>query len=490
MFGELLAAAILVCAVPLWIFAAERAWLTLVALGAARRVRRGGAGSAVWPRSGADGTAPMVTVQLPLYNEPAVAERLIAAAQALAWPRDRLELQVLDDSTDETTDLVAAAVARARAAGVTAHHVRRGGRSGYKAGALAHGLRSARGELILVLDADFVPPPDLLRRTTFEFDDETVAVVQTAWGHLNRETGLLTRAQALMLDGHFHVEQRARHAAARFFNFNGTAGIWRRSAIDDAGGWSADTLTEDLDLSYRAQLRGWRFVYRDDVVAPAELPITCAAWKSQQYRWAKGSAQCAKKLVPAVVAAPLPARVRATALLHLTSNFSYPLTLGLALLCAALELPLVRGHAGAAIATLALTWPLFAAATLGYVGYYLASSRQGLARTLAAMPLVMATGLGLTVNQTRAVSAGLRRHVGEFVRTPKSGTVGRGPSSGSRHAAAAPAAGRGQRLVEAGLALVFTVALALAIERGGSPAIALHALAAVGLGAVAWRGRR
>ena len=422
---------------------------------------------------------PMVTVQLPLYNEPEVAERLIDAACGLDWPRDRLEVQILDDSTDATTARVAARAAAWRARGVDVVHVRRGDRRGFKAGALAHGLRRARGELVLVLDADFVPQAGLLRRALPHFGDPRVAVVQLRWAHLNRAAGLLTEAQALMLDGHFGVEQRARHAAGLWFNFNGTAGLWRRAAIDDAGGWSADTLTEDLDLSYRAQLCGWRFVYLDGESVPAELPATMAAFLGQQHRWAKGSVQCARKLAVRAARARAPWPVRLEALLHLSSNFAYPLSLLLALLLGALALPPVAARVPGVFAWLAWAAPLGAAGTAAFVAYYLAAQRgvRGPVAALLRVPLVMAVGLGLSLNQTRAVLGGLCGATGEFVRTPKSGALG-----GQR--APRLRAGRWPWL-EAVLAAYFAIACVAALDGGRWLVAPYLALAAIGFAWVA-----
>ena len=281
--------------------------LVLVVLYA--RHRRRGA-----PRPPAPEEWPRVTVQLPLYNELYVARRLIDAVCRLDYPRDRLEIQVLDDSTDETAEIVRAEVARRRAAGFAIHHLRRAERTGFKAGALAAGLERTGGELIAVFDADFVPGPEFLKAAVPYFADPRVGMVQGRWEHLNRDYSLLTRVQALLLDGHFVIEHAARNRAGCFFNFNGTAGVWRRAAIAAAGGWRHDTLTEDLDLSYRAQLAGWRFVYLPDLSVPAELPVDVGGFKSQQYRWAKGSIQTARKLLGRVLAAPLPLRVKARGL--------------------------------------------------------------------------------------------------------------------------------------------------------------------------------
>jgi cellulose synthase/poly-beta-1,6-N-acetylglucosamine synthase-like glycosyltransferase len=372
---------------------------------------------------------PLVTVQLPLYNERCVVERLLDAVGALDYSAGRLEIQVLDDSTDETSALAAAAVERLRARGLAVEHLRRTHRHGFKAGALEAGLEAARGELIAVFDADFVPPPGFLTATVPAFADPAVGMVQTRWEHLNREASLLTRVQALLLDGHFAVEHRARHVAGCFFNFNGTAGIWRRQAIADAGGWAHDTLTEDLDLSYRAQLAGWRFVYLAEVAVPAELPADAASFKAQQRRWAKGSLQTARKVLPRLLSARLPWRVKLEACAHLTANLSYPLMVALSLL---LFPAMVARRGGARALLLWLDAPLFVAATASVFTFYIASQvllgrRIGPAARL--LPAVMALGLGLAPNNARAALSGLRRRGGVFDRTPKHGS---GPRAGPR----------------------------------------------------------
>ncbi len=364
----------------------------------------------VWPR---------VTVQLPIYNERYVAGRLLDAVARLEYPRDRLEVQVLDDSTDDTSELVAERVAFWRARGLEVQHLRREGRDGFKAGALAAGLAQARGELLAIFDADFVPAPDFLLRAVPSFTDPAVGVVQARWEHLNRASSLLTRAQAVLLDGHFVVEQAARAAAGCFFNFNGTAGIWRRQAIVEAGGWTQDTLTEDLDLSYRAQLAGWRFRFLSEVTVPAELPVDVHAFKRQQFRWAKGSVQTARKLLPRLLAAPLPKRVKLEAAIHLTNNASYPLMVLLALLlfpAMLLRRALEPGR------WLALDLPLFLGATAAVIAFYLVSQAVAVGdwrRGVRVLPAVLGLGIGLAVNNARAVLEGLCRDGGIFERTPK-----------------------------------------------------------------------
>jgi cellulose synthase/poly-beta-1,6-N-acetylglucosamine synthase-like glycosyltransferase len=286
---------------------------------------------------------PRVTVQLPIFNESLVVERLIDSVVQLAWPRDRLQIQVLDDSTDETTAIAQARVDALRAQGVDIELVHRTDRAGFKAGALKEGLKSATGEFIAIFDADFVPDPDWLRKTIPHFSSRPrLGMIQTRWAHLNRDYSLLTHAQAIALDGHFVVEQAARHRSGLLMNFNGTAGVWRKSCIADAGGWHGDTISEDLDLSYRAQLRGWECLYLPDVAAPAEIPPQLAAFKRQQFRWAKGSIQCLKKLVRPVTVARLPFIVRWQALVHLSTYLIHPLML--TLLLVSLPLMLVAGH--------------------------------------------------------------------------------------------------------------------------------------------------
>ncbi len=272
-------------------------------------------------------TLPRVTVQLPLYNEMYVVDRLLESVTRIDYPRELLEIQVLDDSTDETVAIAREAVARYREAGFDIHYVHRSCRTGYKAGALDEGMKVATGEFILIFDADFVAPADILQKSLGHFDDPKVGMVQARWGHVNRDYSLLTQVQSILLDGHFILEHGGRNRAGRFFNFNGTAGIWRRSAIVDGGGWQHDTLTEDLDLSYRTQMRGWRFVFLQDVISEAEIPVEMNSFKSQQHRWAKGSIQTCKKLLPTILASDLSLPIKVEAAFHLTANFAYPRTL-------------------------------------------------------------------------------------------------------------------------------------------------------------------
>lgn len=369
---------------------------------------------------------PRVTIQLPMFNEMYVAERLLESMAQIDYPRDRFEVQVLDDSTDETCEIAANKVKQLRAEGLDIHYIHRVDRSGFKAGALENGLRTATGELVMVFDADFVPPPSILNDTVHHFTNDKVGMVQVRWDHVNRDYSRLTELQAMMLDGHFVIEHTARHRSGRFFNFNGTAGIWRRCAIDEAGGWSHDTLTEDMDLSYRAQLCGWQFVYLKDVISPAELPVEMNAFKSQQFRWAKGSVQVAKKLLPRIWRAPVPFSVKMEAFFHLTNNFAYPLLMVLSVLL--LPNLLVRTRHGWR-EVLMIDLPLFMGTTLSIASFYITSQREvnrHWRRTLKQLPLMMSLGIGLCINQTRAVlEALLGTESGEFVRTPKHGVVRR-----------------------------------------------------------------
>ncbi|HET9954478.1 MAG TPA: glycosyltransferase [Polyangiaceae bacterium] len=366
---------------------------------------------------------PFVTVQLPLFNEATVARRLIESTGAMDYPRDRFEIQVLDDSTDETVALAEAAVRDLAARGIQAHYVRRPNRHGYKAGALDHGLKSARGELVAIFDADFIPQPSFLREVVGHFQDPQIGMVQTRWDHLNRSASLLTSIQALMLDGHHLVENRARFVNGCMFNFSGTGGIWRREAIDRAGGWQHDTLTEDLDLSYRAQLIGYRFVYRADVRTPAELPEDMSAFRTQQYRWAKGTVQTARKLLGRVWAAPLPVHQRVEAAFHMLPHFAYPMTvlLTLVLLPALVFMPATN------IQTLiAVDLPLCIGATGSLASFYsMAEVAQGRSawEAIRRLPMLIALGAGLAPHLSSAVWDGLRFNAGEFVRTPKRGSA-------------------------------------------------------------------
>jgi hypothetical protein len=363
---------------------------------------------------------PMVTVQLPIFNERYVVRRLVEAVAALDYPRDRLEIQVLDDSTDETSETVAAVVAGLGARGIEVIHRRRASREGFKAGALAEGLSACRGEFVAVFDADFVPPTDFLLRVLPHFAPG-VAVVQTRWGHLNRSFSALTVAQALGMDGHFGVEQSARAWSGLFLNFNGTAGVWRKAAIVDAGGWQPDTLTEDLDLSYRAQLRGWRIVYRPEIVCPAELPVVVTGFKSQQRRWAKGSIQTARKLLPAVVRSSLPLWTKYQAFVHLTYYAIHPLMLASVALLLPLRMFALPDADRPAPLSAAV---MFGLATLGPVTMLVYAQRvldPRWWRRAWQLPSILVLGVGVALSTSLAVLGALRGGRREFVRTPKFG---------------------------------------------------------------------
>ena len=362
---------------------------------------------------------PVVTIQLPLYNEMYVADRLINAVCAMQYPRDRFEIQVLDDSTDETRGIAEAAVRRYAAEGIDIKYIHRMDRGGYKAGALDAGLQVARGEFVGIFDADFIPGEDFLLKLMPHFTDAGVGMVQARWGHINQDYSLLTKAQAILLDGHFVLEHGGRNRSGRFFNFNGTAGIWRRSAIDDAGGWQHDTLTEDLDLSYRAQLRGWRFVFLSDVIAPAEVPVEMNAFKSQQHRWAKGSVQTCRKLLPTILRSNVSLPIKIEAFFHLTANFNYILMCILSVLI--FPSMVIRYNMGWYEALL-IDVPLFFAATFSFCNFYTVCQREihpDWRARLKYVPFLMSVGIGLSVNNARAVIEALMHKESEFARTPK-----------------------------------------------------------------------
>jgi cellulose synthase/poly-beta-1,6-N-acetylglucosamine synthase-like glycosyltransferase len=362
---------------------------------------------------------PRITVQLPIYNELYVVERLIDSVARLDYPGDRLEIQVLDDSTDETSEIARRRVARWRSEGVDIHFLHRENRTGFKAGALAAGLRQATGEIIAIFDADFVPGASFLLDAVHYFADAEVGMVQARWGHINSDYSTLTRVQALLLDAHFVLEHGGRNRSGCFFNFNGTAGLWRRRAIEEAGGWQHDTLTEDVDLSYRAQLRGWRFVFLPQVVAPAEIPVSMNAFKSQQHRWSKGSIQTARKLLPKILASPLPLRVKVESTFHLAANFAYPLMVLLSLLM--FPSMLLRFDMGFS-EMLLLDVPLFFLATASVTSFYVVSQRElypDWKGRLKALPALLALGIGMCLSNARAVIEALVGRETDFVRTPK-----------------------------------------------------------------------
>jgi len=363
---------------------------------------------------------PRVTVQLPIFNEQYVVDRLLDAICKLDYPKEKLDIQLLDDSTDETVEVARALVERYAALGNPVVYVHRDNREGFKAGALEAGLQTAKGEFVAIFDADFVPPPDFLLKCIHHFTDPKVGMVQTRWTHINRNYSLLTEVEAILLDGHFVLEHSGRARSGVFFNFNGTAGMWRRKAIEEAGGWEHDTLTEDTDLSYRAQLKGWKFLYLQDVECPAELPVEMTAFKTQQARWAKGLIQVSKKILPRVLSSDVSRHVKVEAWYHLTANLSYPLMILLSVLL--LPAMIIRFYQGW-FQMLYIDLPLFMASTFSISSFYLVSQKELFPRTwpraLLYLPLLMALGIGLTITNTRAVLEALVGKQTAFARTPK-----------------------------------------------------------------------
>ena len=399
-----------------------------------RKATHSGAPPSYFP----EGELPFVTIQLPIYNEQFVVGRLIDACCHIEYPRDRFEIQVLDDSTDETQQVAAEVVAR-YATGTRhlgpqpIYYVHRTNRHGYKAGALEAGLETARGELVAIFDADFVPAPDWLMKVVHHFAEPGVGMVQTRWTHLNRNYSFLTQVEAILLDGHFVLEHGGRSRAGVFFNFNGTAGMWRRRAIEEAGGWQHDTLTEDTDLSYRAQLKGWKFKYLQDVECPAELPIEMTAFKTQQARWAKGLIQTGKKILPLVLKSDAPFHVKLEAWYHLTANISYPLMIVLSTLL--MPAMIIRSWQGP-VQMLLIDLPLFLASTASVSTFYLTSQRELFPRTwyktIIYLPFLMAMGTGLAITNTKAVFEALFGIQSAFARTPKYSVQKKGERSNAK----------------------------------------------------------
>ena len=395
--------------------------------------RTGATANFVDPWTLTDKELPTVTVQLPIYNELYVVERLLNAIAHLTYPPGKLEIQVLDDSTDETQWLCQQKVSALQQKGCNITYIQRPSRQGFKAGALDYGLRQASGELVMIFDADFVPLPSTLLQMVNHFADPTVGMVQARWSHLNRQYSLLTEIQALMLDGHFVIEQTSRSQSGCFFNFNGTAGVWRKSAIADAGGWQHTTVTEDLDLSYRVQLKGWQCLYLPHIVVPAELPMEMNAFKSQQFRWAKGASQVARKLLGQVFCADVPFYVKCEAFFHLTNNFNYLLMMVLLLLSFPYQLYIAQydWQHGPLVYL-----PILGITTLNLFGFYWVSQRE---QRLIAKPMqqslvspwqlvyhiffLLSVGIGMSLNQSVAVCDGFWGVGADFVRTPKHGVI-------------------------------------------------------------------
>ncbi|MFH1194202.1 MAG: cellulose synthase family protein [bacterium] len=359
-----------------------------------------------------------VTIQLPLYNELYVADRLINAVCEIDYPKDKMEIQVLDDSTDETVGIVANIVKQKQALGFDIKHVHRVNRSGYKAGALKEGLVTATGEFVAIFDADFIPKKDFLKKTMKYFTNDKIGMVQSRWEHLNEDYSILTRVQALALDGHFVIEQTVRNKAGFFIQFNGTGGIWRKECIEDSGNWQADTITEDLDLSYRAQLRGWKFIYLRDFTTPAELPSEMNALKAQQFRWTKGAVETAKKILPLVWKSKMPFRIKFHSTIHLTSNIVFPFIL----LAGILNVPLIFIKNAGPYEHFFNFMAIFVIAFISSFIFYLFAQKdvhEDWRKKIALFPIFMAGSMGFALNNTRAVIEGLMNRKSEFVRTPK-----------------------------------------------------------------------
>jgi cellulose synthase/poly-beta-1,6-N-acetylglucosamine synthase-like glycosyltransferase len=409
----------------------------------------------------ATGPFPRVTIQLPIFNEMYVADRLIDAVVEMDYPAEQLEIQVLDDSTDETTEIAKLAVRRHASRGTNIKYLHRVDRTGFKAGALEAGLHVASGEFIAIFDADFIPSADFLRQTLPFFEGSPrIAMVQARWGHINQDYSLLTKIQSMLLDAHFVLEHGGRNRAGCFFNFNGTAGIWRREAIESAGGWQHDTLTEDLDLSYRAQLAGWEFIFLPDLVAPAEVPVEMNSFKTQQHRWAKGSIQTCLKLLPRILQSNQPLSVKAEAFFHLSANFNYPLMSLLSILM--FPAMWVRYSMGWT-EMLLIDVPLFCAATLSVGNFYVVAQRELYSdwrQRLKYLPFLMSIGIGLCVNNTRAVLEAIFNKQSEFARTPKYGIERDGDEwIGKKYHQSVGV----QPIIELGLGLYFTATVFYAL---------------------------
>ena len=421
---------------------------------------------------------PKVTVQIPLYNEKFVAARIIDRVAKLEYPREKLHIQVIDDSTDECADIAAARVRHYQTLGYDIEHIRRSNRDGYKAGALAAAMASVKGEFIAIFDADFVPETDFLLKTLPYFQDAKVGLVQSRWSYLNSNVNTLTRLQSLMLDAHFGIEQVARSGQGVYFNFNGTAGIWRKETIIDAGGWNSDTLTEDTDLSYRAQIRGWEFIYRPEICSPSEIPDSMRAFKVQQHRWAKGTIEVMKKILPDILKAPISLRNKVEASLHLTANITY-----LLMFVDSLFFLLPSVHIRQEMGPNVLAWldlPIFAFASLSHAYFFMSGQKRLYGRMLDKifiLPALLATSIGLGVNNGRAVMEALVGHKTGFVRTPK---VGSKPDKSSFNKAYAAHSEDWSTRLELSLALLYTAFLLWAMSQSYWLVIPFLTLFAIG----------
>lgn len=409
------------------------------------------------------GSLPKMTVQVPLYNEKLVAVRVVDAMAAFDYPSDLLQIQIVDDSTDDTQTLIADRVAFHQAKGIDIQHVRRADRSGYKAGALKEAMESATGEFIAIFDADFLPEPGLLKENVHHFTDAQLAMVQFRWEHLNRNSSRLTETQAMMLDAHFSLEQFVRNAGQLFFNFNGTGGIWRKQAIYDAGNWSADTLTEDLDLSYRAQLCGWKLLYLNNVSCAGEIPADMAAFKSQQHRWVKGGIEVMLKILTRVWAAPTSIRQKIESTFHLSNNLAYFIMLTDTIL---LLVPSLWAREQLGLSQLFwLDVPIVILASVSHLIYLVfgqVALGESFLKASLKMPELFILGIRLAVNNARAAGEALLGRQSEFVRTPKSGDKG-GLGAIARGYRAVKPKGIGVDLV---LAFIYVLVLAWAMING------------------------
>lgn len=405
---------------------------------------------------------PVVTVQAPMYNEKFVAARIIDTIAAFDYPKERLQIQVIDDSTDDSTDIVAQRVAHYKALGFDIDHIRRDNRRGYKAGALSDAMDRVKGEFIAIFDADFIPHPDFLLKALPHFNDPKTGLVQGRWTYLNTAKNSLTRLQSIMLDAHFGIEQATRFGKKAFFNFNGTAGIWRKETIIDAGGWRADTLTEDTDLSYRAQIKGWKFIYRPDIECPSEIPEDMNAFKVQQHRWAKGAIEVMRKLLASIWAANVSRRVKIEATFHLTGNLSY-----LLMFIDSVFFLLPTVHIRETMGANALVWldlPIFAFASLSHAWFFLSSQTRLYGRMMdkiTIMPVLLATSIGLGVNNGRAVIEALIGYKTGFARTPKTGSTGHADVQNSYRVNSQ----KWSNYLELSLALLYTAFTLWAISR-------------------------
>lgn len=426
---------------------------------------------------------PHVTIQLPIYNEKYVVERLIDAVSKIDYPRDKIEIQILDDSTDETSGIIYQKLEWLKKIGPEMRHIHRASREGYKAGALQEGLASARGEFIVIFDSDFIPDPDFLKKTLPHFSDPRIGVVQTRWGHINKDYSLITQLQAFGLDAHFSIEQSARNDAGSFINFNGTCGVWRKSCILDAGGWSADTLTEDLDLSYRAQLKGWKFIYLEDVVTPGELPVVMPVIKLQQYRWNKGAAETARKLIGKVIKSDLPFVRKIHAFLHLFNSSVFVALL----LAAVLSLPMLYiKNSYPAIHILFNIGSIF---LLGFfsvaVFYWTAMQRfypKPAKKFLILFPAFLIVSMGLSLHNGIAVMEGWLGFKSPFMRTPKFNIIGkRDPWLNNTYLN--PNLNL-MTVMEGLLCLCFTFAIFKGMEMNDMTLAVFHAMLALGFGTV------